>query len=286
MSISNTTTLNDLVGTIVSDQAITYAYANRVMRPLVSGFVVPPGNASIVVPAWQSLSVAALTEGTAPSSTTLSTDGVTLTPTERGLFVEVSKRALYADPWQDLAPYGEQMGRAIAADEDKLVLDLMESGFTTVVNDAGDAMSQDDFLSAVSYLEANNVPGPYFAVFHPYSWAKLRKAFGDAAAFASVGKQTVEGFGQGFTNNAGYVGSPYGIPCFISSQVTAHDATPTHRPNYVFSQKAFGLGWLNDIRIDVDDNIVGRKIDLMGWYSVDVKVLKATWGCQIHDTLT
>lgn len=286
MSISNTTTLNDLVGSIVSDQALTYAYATRVCRPLVSGFVVPPGNASITVPAWQQLAVASLTEGTAPSSTTASTDGVTLTPVERGLFVEVSKRALYADPWQDLSPYGEQMGRAMAADEDKLVLDLMESGFTQVINDAGDAMVVADFLNAVSYLEATNAPGPYFAVFHPYSWAKLRALLGDAATFANVGRQTVEGFGQGFTNNAGYVGSPFGIPCFISSQISAHDATPTHRANYVFSQKAFGLGWINDIRIDVDDNIVGRKLDLMGWYTVDVKVLKASWGCQIHDTLT
>jgi len=286
MAISNSTTLNDLVGTIVSDQAITAAYATRVVRPLVTGRVVPPGNASIVVPKWQSLAVAALTEGTAPSSTTMSTDGVTLTPTERGLYVEVSKRALYADPWQDLAPYGDQLGRALAADEDKLVIDLVETGFTTVVNDAADAMTIDDFLSAISALEAANAPGPYFGVFHPYSWAKLRKAIGDASAFANVGKQTVEGFGQGFTNNAGYVGSPFGIPCFVSSQVSAHDATPTHRPNYVFSQQAVGLAWLNDIRIDVDDNIVGRKIDMMAWYSVDTEILKAEWGVRIHDTLT
>jgi N4-gp56 family major capsid protein len=286
MAISNSTTLNDLVGQIVSDQAVTAAYSTRVARPLISGRVVPPGNASIVIPKWQALSVASLTEGTAPTSTTLSTDGVTLTPVERGVYVEVSKRALYADPWQDLAPYGDQLGRAMAQDEDLLVFDAMEAAFTTVVNDAGDALVLDDFLAAISTLEANNAPGPYFGVFHPYSWAKIRKLIGDASAFANVGRQTVEGFGQGFTQNAGYVGSPFGVPCFVSSQISPQDATPTHRANYVFSQQSFACAWLNDIRIDVDDNIVGRKIDMMAWYTVDCDVLRAEWGVQIHDTLT
>ena len=72
MSISNSTTLNDLIGQIVSADAQSAAYANRVMRPLVRGYSVPAGAGSIVVPRFQSVAVGSLTEGVAPSSTTMS----------------------------------------------------------------------------------------------------------------------------------------------------------------------------------------------------------------------
>lgn len=284
MALSNSTTLNDLVGQIVSDQAVTAAYSSRVLRPLVSGRVVPPGNNSIVIPKWQPVAVTSLTEGVAPASTTMSSDGVTLAPQERGVYVEIAKHTLYADPWQDLAPYGDQLGRAMAADEDKLILAAMQAGFTNVVNPAADAITLTDFQKALAELEANNAPGPYFGVFHPYSWAKLRAGLSDAGAFAEVGRQTVEGFGAGFTQSAGYVGSPYGVPCFISSQAPLVDVATDYRKNFVFSQQSFAAAWMNDIRIDVDDNVVGRKIDIMAWYTVDSEVLVDDWAVALHDT--
>jgi len=283
MAISNSTTLNDLIGQIVSADAQSAAYSNRVMRPLTRGYAVPPGAGSIVVPRFQSVGVASLTEGVAPSSTTMNSDGVTLTPVERGTYVQISKRTLHADPFQDLAPYGDQLGRALAQDEDSLVLDAMD--FTTIINDTSDAMDLSDLRTAIATLEAANAPGPYFAVFHPNSWAKLRADLGDAAAFASVGRQTVEGFGQGFTNAAGYVGSPYGIPCFISTQVNSDGATPNRRQNVVFSRESLGCAWIKDIGIDVDDNVVSRAIDLMAWYSFHCDKLVDDYGVIIEDTL-
>lgn len=283
MAISNSTTLNDLVGQIVAQDAQSAAYANRVMRPLVRGYLVPPGAGSIVVPRFQSVSVAALTEGVAPSSTTMNTDGVTLTPVERGTYVQISKRALHADPFQDLAPYGEQLGRALAQDEDELI--LAEMDFIASVNASGD-VAKADFLEAIATLEAANAPGPYFAVFHPNSWSKMRALIDDASAYANVGKTVVEGFGQGFTNAAGYVGSPYGIPTFITT-ATPDDggATPTQRHNVMFSREAVGCAWIRDIGVDVDDNVVARALDLMAWYSADCDQLVDAYGVIIKDDL-
>lgn len=284
MAISNSTTLNDLIGQIVSADAQSAAYANRVMRPLVRGYMVPPGAGSIVVPRFQSVSVASLTEGVAPSSTTLNSDGVTLTPVERGTYVQISKRTLHADPFQDLAPYGDQLGRALAQDEDDLILNDMD--FTTHVNDNTDSLVAADFREAIATLEAQNAPGPYFAVFHPNTWAKLRGEFSDAAAYANVGRQTVEGFGQGFTNAAGYVGSPYGIPCFISTKVNDDGAaTPSRRYNVMFSRESLGAAWIKDIGVDVDDNVVARAVDLMAWYSFDSAKLVDAYGVILEDTL-
>ena len=283
MAISNSTTLNDLIGQIVSADAQSAAYAQRVMRPLVRGYAVPAGAGSIVVPRFQSVAVGSLTEGVAPASTTLNSDGITLTPVERGTYVQISKRTLHADPFQDLAPYGDQLGRALAQDEDALILDAMD--FTTHVNTSG-SVTAADFREAIATLEAQNAPGPYFAVFHPNSWAKMRSEFSDAAAYANVGKQTVEGFGQGFSNQAGYVGSPYGIPCFISTAVNDDGAaTPSRRYNQIFSRESVGAAWIKDIGVDVDDNVVARAIDLMAWYSFNTDKLVDAYGVIIEDSL-
>jgi hypothetical protein len=285
MAISNSTTLNDLIGQIVSADAQSAAYANRVMRPLVRGYSVPAGAGSIVVPRFQSVAVGSLTEGVAPESTAMNSDGVTLTPVERGTYVQISKRTLHADPFQDLAPYGDQLGRALAQDEDSLILDAMD--FTDHINDTSDSMDDSDFRAAIAALEAKNAVGPYFAVFHPNSWAKLRGIFDDAATYATVGRQTVEGFGQGFTNAAGYVGSPYGIPCFISTQVNNDGgATPSRRHNVLFSRESVGAAWIKDIGVDVDDNVVARAIDLMAWYSFHTDKLVDDYGVIIEDSLS
>jgi hypothetical protein len=215
----------------------------------------------------------------------MNSDGVTLTPVERGTYVQISKRTLHADPFQDLAPYGDQLGRALAQDEDSLILDAMD--FTDHINDTSDSMDDSDFRAAIAALEAKNAVGPYFAVFHPNSWAKLRGIFDDAATYATVGRQTVEGFGQGFTNAAGYVGSPYGIPCFISTQVNNDGgATPSRRHNVLFSRESVGAAWIKDIGVDVDDNVVARAIDLMAWYSFHTDKLVDDYGVIIEDSLS
>lgn len=284
MAISNSTTLNDLVGQIVSEDAQSAAYASRVMRPLVRSHEIPPGAGSIVVPRFQSLTVTGLTEGVAPSSTTWSSDGVTLTPVERGVYVQISKRALHADPFSDLAPYGEQIGRALASDEDALILDAVSPA--TIVNEQGEGANNialADLLSAIGSLEAQNAPGPYYAVFHPTSWGKIRAELDDASTYASVGTRVVEGFGEGLTNMNGFVGMPFGIPCFISTNVNDVSDDSNSYANLLFSKEAIGYAYLQDIGVDVDDNVTARAFDLMGWYSGDADELVDLYAVQMED---
>ncbi len=286
MSISNSTTLNDLVGQIVSADAQSAAYAARVMRPLVRSTPVPPGAGSIVIPRFQKLTVGSLTEGVAPGSSAWSTDGVTLTPVERGVYVQISKRALHADPFTDLAPYGEQIGRALAEDEDDLILDAVIPA--TIVNQQGAGANNvglADLLAGIASLEAANAPMPYFAVWHPISWGKLRAELDDAAAFASVGTRVVEGFGEGETNLNGFVGQPYGVPCFISTSVNEVSDDSASLNNMIFSKEAIGYAFIQDIGVDVDDNVVARAFDLMGWYSGDADELVDLYAVSMEDDL-
>lgn len=289
MAISNSTTLNDLVGQIVSSEAQSAAYAARIMRQIVRSQQVPQGAGSIVIPRFQKPAVGSLTEGTAPTSTTWSSDGVTLTPVERGVYVQIAKRVLWADPFTDLSPYGSQLGKALAEDEDAQILaTLCASGaLTTVVNDQATPANTDlaDFRAAIATLEAANAPKPYYAVYHPTSWAKLVADLDDAAAFASVGRQIVEGFGEGMPSLNGYVGAPYGVPTFISTSVPGTRDTNSTYVNLMFSKEACGYGFMHDLAVDTFDNVVARAFDLMAWYSGHSSILVAGYGVQIEDDI-
>lgn len=288
MALTNTTTLNDLVGTIVSSVAQSAAYSFRVMRNLVHSREVPQGAGSIVIPRFQMPAVASLTEATAPTATEMTSDGVTLTPVERGLLVTISKSALWADPWSDLTPYGEQLGRALAQDEDAVILALVADITTNVVNEQTTTpadVDAADLLTAIGLLEAQNAPPPYFGVFHPISWAKIRAGLDDAATFGAVGVQIVEGFGPGLTTAAGYVGSPYGVPCYMSTQVDATLDTAATYSNLVASKECLGNAWTYDLRVDVDDNIAARAFDLMAWYAGNAAELVDVYGVNVQDDI-
>lgn len=288
MAVSNSTSLNDLVGEIVSSQVQKAAYAKRVLRNLVRVHHLPPGAGSLVVPQFDAVSVASLTEAVAPNTTQMTTDGKTLTPVERGVYVRVGKRVLHADPFSDLAPYSAELGAALAQDEDEQI--IAQFDFTQAANTDSSAVDVDDFLKAISMLESANSYGNKYAIFHPNSWAKLRKELGDWASFANVGKQIVEGFGEGQTNNNGYVGSPFGVHCYISTAVPmkmSNDATPVpvaYR-NSVFTSEAVAVGFIRDIGVDVDDNIPARALDLMAWYTIDAVKLKDNFGVTVWDDI-
>lgn len=282
MAISNSTSLNDLISTIVSDEAVGAAYSARVMRNIVSTYEVPLGAGSITVPVFSGLSEASLTEGTAPSSTTWYTDGLTLTPVERGIYVQISKRVLHADPFSDLAPYGQELGRTLAQGEDNSVLAVMGSGVwsTTAQGTLGVDISGKVFRDAIAQLEAVNAPKPYYCVMHPASWAKLVPEFGDASVFDGVGTGIVNGFGEGYPSLNGYVGAPYGIPTFISTQVPADS---NNRYNVMFSKQGVALAIMKDIGIDVFDNVTARAFDIMAWRSAHQGITNANFGVTLID---
>jgi len=282
MAISNSTTLNDLVGQIVSKDAISAAYATRVMRNIISVYEVPLGAGSIVVPIFSGLSEEALTEGTATTAEAWRSDGLTLTPVERGKYVQISKRVLHADPFTDLSPYGEQLGRVLAQGEDTAILAIMGSGVwtNTARGVAGTDLAASGFREAIASLEAANAPKPYFCVMHPVTWGKLRANFGDAATFADVGKAIVEGFGEGMPAalNA-YVGAPYGVPVFISTAVTSN----VDYYNVMFSKQAVALAVMKDIGVDVFDNVTARAFDVMAWRSAHQGIVNAAYGISLID---
>lgn len=280
MAITNSTDLNDLMGSIINSEALSAAYGARVMRNLVYAVQVPQGAQTITIPSFSGVAVGSLTEGTAPSSTTWGTAGQTLTPVERGVYVQISKHVLYADPFSDLAPYGNQLGLSLAKDEDTIIAAEFSNFTGATIGASGSALTKNAFLSGVAALEATDMPGPVCAVFHPTAWAPLRAALGDAAVMAAPGTAIVEGFGKGLTNMNGFVGAPYGVPCFISTKVPNAGGTNNY-VNGMFKKQAIGYGYMQDLAVDVFDNVTARAYDLMAWYAGDAAIVRAELGVKL-----
>lgn len=280
MAITNSTDLNDLMSTIVNSEALSAAYGARVMRDLVYSVQIPQGAQSIVIPSFSGVAVGSLTEGVAPNSTTWGTAGQTLTPVERGVYVQISKHVLYADPFTDLAPYGQQLGLSLAKDEDTVIAAGFSSFTGATIGASGAALTKNAFLSGIAAMEQTDMPGPVCAVFHPSAWADLRIALGDAAVMASVGAQIVEGFGEGLTNMNGYVGSPYGVPCFISTKVPNGGGSKNY-VNGIFKKQAIGYAYMQDLSVDIFDNVTARAYDLMAWYAGKAEIVRAELGAKL-----
>lgn len=280
MAVTTKTDLNDLIGTIVNSEALSAAYGSRIMRQLVYAVNIPQGAASITIPTFSGVAVGSLTEGTAPGSTNMATSGLLLSPAERGVYVQISKSALYSDPFSDLAPYGQQLGLSLAKDEDTVICTEFANFTAATIGASGVAIGKAAFLSGVAAMEETDMPGPVVAVFHPSAWATLRSEIGDAAAFATPGKQIVEGFGEGLTNSNGYVGSPFGVPCFISSKVPSLGGAGNY-VNAIFKKQAIGYAYMQDLSVDVFDNVTARAFDLMAWYAGDAGTLRGELGAKI-----
>ena len=90
MAASTTTTLNDLLPTIVAE-ALFVANERSIMRGLVRNYSLGQGQGkTVTVPIYPKSTAAGLTEGTALTNTAVSTDGATLTIGEVGLMTSVT----------------------------------------------------------------------------------------------------------------------------------------------------------------------------------------------------
>lgn len=289
MAKSNTTTLNDLIGSIVNALVAEYAYSVEVMSKLCTFRMIEDGYGSVTMPRWATIAVGALTQATAPTAAALSTDGVTLTPTERGVLVELSKSVLRADPFTDLEPYAQTLARALGEDSDSLILAKMQhatNGFSGVVNNGAGAsdMTLAHFRTAIATLLAANAPRPYSCVMHPDSWAKIMDDLDDAGSFSIPGKDVVEGHGEGKpVRDDMFVAAPYGVPIYLSTQVDATRDTNETYSNVMFSKEAWGIARKYDIRVDIAENVPARAYDLMAWYSQDQAELVDGYGVVIED---
>jgi hypothetical protein len=142
----------------------------------------------------------------------------TLTPSEVGAQYLVTDQRMESDPMGVMQAAAQELGFAIA---NKIETDLIGnfSSFTGgTAGTAGSAMTWGRFFAAVAQLRAQNAPGPYYAVLHPYQWHDLSK---EAAV---SGMQNTPQFGDAVMQNR-VVARAAGVTIFESSNISAGTAS-------------------------------------------------------------
>ena len=261
MTITNTTTLNDLLPSIVAE-ALFVASERSIMRGLVRNYTLSAGQGkTVTVPIYPKQTAAALTEGTAPSFTAISTDGATLTVSEVGLTAQISDLAIMASSSNVISDIGRLFGEAIARKMDTDLLALANSLSVTVggVSTTGtpallfQAIAK---LRAQGYDTANDCA----IVLHP------NVAYDIASTLTSTFAAPASMVGNDALRN-GFMGMLGGVPVYQSSLVAQSSASSNASGDYanlIMHRDAFGLAMMQDIKIESQREATKRGFDLVG----------------------
>lgn len=190
---------------------------------------------------------AAITEGVTPTSTSFTYASITASPTQYGLYVEVSDRLLKVDPINILGHAAKELGNNIARVVDKVIQSELALGTTvlyasTATNRAGVSstmvLSATDIRDAATKLAANDAPEigmGYVAVAHPF-------VVGDLKAETATGTWIdSHKYAQPSEIFRGEIGSIYGVRIVQSSAVDTFSSTTTVYPTYVMGKGAYGV---------------------------------------------
>lgn len=257
MALTNTTTLNDLLPSIVAE-ALFVASEKSIMRGLVRNYTLAPGQGkTVTVPIYPKVTAAGLTEATAPTATAVSTDGATLTVSEVGLTATISDLAMMASASNVVADIGRLFGEAIAR---KIDTDLLSNfkNFSTTVGGATTTADAAELFKAIAKLRSAgyDTANDCAIVLHPeiaYSVASaLTSTF--AAPASMVGNEALRN---------GLMGTIGGVPVYQSSLCETITSTGDFACG-IFHKDALGLAIMQDIKIETQRQAALRGYDIVG----------------------
>lgn len=191
---------------------------------------------------------ATLTEGVVPNSTAFTYTVISTTPTQYGIYVEVSDRLLKAAPTKILADAGKEVGANMARIIDQVIQTEIMAGTNVIysdisVNSARTDLATTDLITSsvirkahtkLVSLDAPQIGGYYVAVAHPFVAGDLQSEA--SGAWIEFSKYTTPD-----KLFKGEVGALYGVRFVVSSNVQTFTSTTTVYPTLVMGAGAYGV---------------------------------------------
>lgn len=261
MTITNTSTLNDLLPSIVAE-ALFVASEKSIMRGLVRNYSLAAGQGkTVTVPIYPKQTAAALTEGTAPSFTAVSTDGAILTVSEVGLTAQISDLAIMASANNVVSDIGRLFGEAIARKMDTDLMNLFMSFTTSTVGGVTVTATPALLFQAIAKLRSQgyDTSNDCAIVLHP------NVAYDVASTLTSTFAAPASMVGNDALRN-GFMGLLGGVPVYQSSLVPLETGAAA-AGDYacgIFHKDALGLAMMQDIRIESQREATKRGFDIVG----------------------
>jgi N4-gp56 family major capsid protein len=266
--------LSELYANIVQSALYTLS-EQTVIRPVVRNYNMSgtPG-LTAQVPIYPAIDAAGVADGTDLSNTAFNTTSKTITAAEVGVMVELTDLAAESATDDVAAAIGRQIGDAMAKKVDTDLAALF-SGFSNQINKAEAAVTVDDLFKAAATLRANQAPGNYVAVLHPYQAYDLKSQLTNAGATMSHSLSDVG-------NTAlmdGFIGRIAGVDIFESTVVTGDSAGAY--AGAVMTQDALGYMVKRDMRIETERNASKRSLEIVGSMAYGVSELFDQYGVGI-----
>jgi N4-gp56 family major capsid protein len=266
--------LSELYANIVQSALYTLS-EQTVIRPVVRNYNMSgtPG-LTAQVPIYPAIDAAGVADGTDLSNTAFNTTSKTITAAEVGVMVELTDLAAESATDDVAAAIGRQIGDAMAKKVDTDLAALF-SGFSNQINKAEAAVTVDDLFKAAATLRANQAPGNYVAVLHPYQAYDLKSQLTNAGATMSHSLSDVG-------NTAlmdGFLGRISGIDVFESTVISGDSAGAF--VGAVMTQDALGYMVKRDMRIETERNASKRSLEIVGSMAYGVSELFDQYGVGI-----
>jgi len=175
---------------------------------------------------------------------------------------------------QDIrARYTDKIGYGLAKEVDA-DLAALYSDLSQSVGSAGTAISLDNFLSGIQYLDDADAPeGDRSWVIKPSTYKSLFKVdeFTLASDIGNDGKATspftTGVLAKGVVNAGsvkGYIGNILGVEVFVSTNVATSGSSPVANHNILFHRDAFVLVMQKDIRVQSQYVVKGLATEVVG----------------------
>ena len=211
---TTSSTLSELYTEVIQEAIYTFQETS-VMRPLVTTYNISGQGKQIAVPVYPAITASGVSEGTDLSNTAVNPTEATITASEIGVMTTLTDLGRDSASRNVAADIGKLFGDAIA---DKVDTDIaaLFSSFSSDLGAAATELTPELIFKAVATLRANNVPAPYYGVFHPKAAFNLKKVL--VAAGYGTGANAVSDLGNEALRS-GYVGTVAGVQIFENSNI-------------------------------------------------------------------
>jgi hypothetical protein len=236
----------------VYEDALFVARESNLMSGLVTNYT-GQGVAPRVSSEYSSATISAVNDDDDLSSQSFKPTVLsTLTPAEVGAQYLITDQRLESDPMGVQQAAALELGSAMAT---KIETDLVGgfAGFTGgTAGTSGSVLTWGRFFAAVAQLRAQNAPGPYYAVLHPYQIHDLAKEAAPAGT-----NMNAPSFGDEVMRNR-YFGMAAGCMIFESSNIAAGTASVAG----IFSPMALALDIRRAPRLEPERDASRRATEL------------------------
>lgn len=271
---TTSSTLSELYTEIIQEAIFTFQETS-VMRPLVTTYNIAGQGKQVAVPVYPAISASAVAEGTDLSNTAVNPTEVTITASEVGLMTTLTDLGRDSASRNVTADIGRLFGDAIA---DKVDTDMaaLFASFSSDVGAASTELTADLIFKAVATLRANNVPGPYYGVFHPKAAFNLKKTLTQAGYNTSANAISEAG---NEAMRSGFIGNVAGVQIFENSNISVDQYDDAI--GGVFHPISLGLAMKSDFKIETQRDASLRATEIVATVTKGEAVVKSDYGVKI-----